>query len=201
MSSIGTHGQVMTPMDSLYASDSLNFSKRVILKPIQWWQHFSYSSEHMNCQFERSCSNFMVEAIQKRGLFRGVVIGTDRVLRCNPAARRYHAQTPNARIQYDGRLVEPVDWVSQENPAKSPALAVSLSIMPGLGRAYAGHSYDGFLSFIFVAAFGNNAYQHSLAGNKNRMAINVSLMSLFWAADLYGAYRTAKTSAPNHQHP
>ncbi len=194
-------GQAMTPMDSLYAGDSLSFGLQLVLKPVQWWQHFSYSSSALNCQFESSCSNFMVEAIQNKGIIKGTVIGTDRILRCNPAARHYHMQLPNAKLYYDGRLVDPVNWEKEAAPGKSPALAVTLSLIPGLGRTYAGHPVDGLLSLLFVGGFAFNAYNQNEAGNPIRASINLGLMTLFWSADFYGAYRTAKMVPPHSSRP
>ncbi len=187
-----------TPMDSLYSSDSLGLGLRLVLKPIQWWQHLSYAHPTMNCQFEHSCSNFMVDAILEKGLIRGTVIGTDRIVRCNPAARFYHLQVPGSQIQYDGRLVEPLDWTPPQKPAKSPALAVILSIVPGLGRSYAGHPVDGFFSLVLVGSFAYSTYSHNQEGNSISAGINASFMTLFWLADIYGAYRTANLAAPPH---
>lgn len=181
----------MTPLDSLYFGDSLALGSRIILKPIQWWQHFSYAQSAMNCQFEKSCSNYMVAAIQEKGVLKGTVIGTDRIVRCNPAARHYHLELPDSRIQYDGRLVEPLKWKAQSIPGKSPAFAAGLSIVPGLGRAYAGHAYDGFFSFLLVGTFAFNTYNHHNAENPIRTGINAGFMTLFWLADIYGAYRSA----------
>ncbi len=186
----------MTPLDSVYAQDSLGIGMRIMLKPIQWWQHFSYGQSSMNCQFEKSCSNFMAQAIQEKGVVRGAVIGTDRLVRCNPAAKHYHLQLSQPIIQYDGRLVEPLDWEPEPAPGKSPLLAVSLSIVPGLGRSYAGHSVDGLFSFMMVAGFAMNTYNNHQAGNSILTGISASLTTLFWVADIYGAYRTARTVPP-----
>ena len=155
----------------------------------------------MNCQFEKSCSNYMVESIQRNGLIGGSIVGTDRIVRCNPAARTYHIHQPGAEIQYDGRLVDPVQWHSIPGHQKSPVLAVSLSVVPGLGRAYAGHPYDGIFSFLLVGGFAFNTWNQDRAGNNIRAAINGGLMLLFWSADIYGAYRTAHLSAPQVQNP
>lgn len=201
LSALTGFGQIMTPLDTLYASDSLGLGKRIILKPIQWWQHFSYNEPSMNCQFERSCSNFMVQAIQERGLIEGSIIGTDRIVRCNPAARHYQLQLPHGQIQYDGRLVDPLDWTRESNPQKNPLLAVTLSIVPGLGRAYTGHTVDGFLSLFMVSAFAYNTYTQNEAGNSVRAGINASLMTLFWMADIYGAFRSASMSPPAGNSP
>jgi uncharacterized protein len=191
----------MAPLDSLYGQDTLNFAQRTLLKPIQAWQHFSYESSALNCQFEKSCSNFMVEAILEKGFLLGSVVGTDRIVRCNPSARHYHLQLPNSKIQYDGRLVDPLKFAREPTPGKNPLLATSLSIIPGLGRAYAGHPVDGLFSFILVSGFAFNTYQHIQTENPIRIGINASMMTLFWLADFYGAYRTAKMFPPGKTKP
>ncbi|MEA3286597.1 MAG: membrane protein insertion efficiency factor YidD [Candidatus Marinimicrobia bacterium] len=199
--SLTVSGQELTPLDSLYAGDSLGLGMQIILKPIQWWQHFSYSQPALNCQFESSCSNFMVEALQQKGLISGLIVGTDRIVRCNPAARHYHLQQPHSQINYDGRLLDPVDWTAVEKPGKSPGLAVALSIVPGLGRTYAGHPMDGFFSLLLVGGFAFNTYNQSLAENPIRTGLNAGFMTLFWVADIYGAYRTAKMAPSDNSTP
>ena len=39
------------------------------------------------CRFEPTCSEYMVEAIEKKGLLMGVFMGGRRILRCNPFCR------------------------------------------------------------------------------------------------------------------
>ena len=36
------------------------------------------------CRFEPSCSNYMIEAIQVHGAFKGTMLGVWRLLRCHP---------------------------------------------------------------------------------------------------------------------
>lgn len=134
----------------------------------------------------------MVQSIVERGVLQGTIIGTDRIIRCNPAARHYHIQHPQARIQYDGRLIDPLNYVRQPHPRKSPLLATTLSIVPGLGRAYAGHPYDGVFSFLLVTGFAYNTHNHFRAQNTFMTGMNATFMTLFWLADFYGAYRTAQ---------
>ena len=195
------NAQDLTPLDSLYHQDSLTFGQRALLKPIQTWQHFSYGQSALNCQFEKSCSNFRVQAVLEKGVLWGTVIGTDRIVRCNSAARHYHLQSAHSKIQYDGRLVDPLEWSREPAPGKSPLLATSLSIIPGLGRAYAGHPVDGLFSFLLVAGFAYNTYGHIKANNPIRTGINASFLTLFWLADFYGAYRTAKMVPPKFAQP
>jgi len=37
-----------------------------------------------NCRFHPSCSAYMIEAIEKKGAFKGFFLGIWRILRCNP---------------------------------------------------------------------------------------------------------------------
>lgn len=37
-----------------------------------------------NCRFYPSCSSYMIEAIQVHGIFKGLFLGTRRILRCHP---------------------------------------------------------------------------------------------------------------------
>ena len=39
------------------------------------------------CRFRPTCSNYMIEAVEKYGAFRGTLKGIWRILRCNPLAR------------------------------------------------------------------------------------------------------------------
>lgn len=37
-----------------------------------------------SCRFEPSCSEYMIEALTKKGIIRGLFMGVWRLLRCNP---------------------------------------------------------------------------------------------------------------------
>lgn len=41
----------------------------------------------VNCKFYPSCSNYMLQAIQKYGSIKGIYLGTKRLLRCHPFAK------------------------------------------------------------------------------------------------------------------
>ena len=36
------------------------------------------------CRFEPSCSNYMIEALQRHGVFKGLYLGIRRLFRCHP---------------------------------------------------------------------------------------------------------------------
>jgi len=68
------------------------------------------------CNFEPSCSRFAREAIESRGILAGVVIGADRLTRCNTHAWTQHG------LAYvgitNGRLRDPVHVPDKLSPAK-----------------------------------------------------------------------------------
>ncbi len=37
-----------------------------------------------SCRFYPTCSNYCLEAFEKYGLFKGIYLGTKRILKCNP---------------------------------------------------------------------------------------------------------------------
>ncbi|MHB8109648.1 MAG: membrane protein insertion efficiency factor YidD [Syntrophorhabdaceae bacterium] len=38
----------------------------------------------VQCRFHPTCSQYMIEAIEKRGVWRGTLLGVKRILKCNP---------------------------------------------------------------------------------------------------------------------
>jgi putative membrane protein insertion efficiency factor len=41
-----------------------------------------------NCRFAPSCSNYMIEAINKKGLIKGFCLGIYRLCKCNPFSKK-----------------------------------------------------------------------------------------------------------------
>jgi len=52
-----------------------------------------------SCRFEPSCSQYFVEALQKRGVVMGTLLGTWRILRCNPFGRYGYDPVPEPRTR------------------------------------------------------------------------------------------------------
>jgi len=40
------------------------------------------------CRFEPTCSSYMIEAIENKGVLKGIFLGTKRILRCNPFSKK-----------------------------------------------------------------------------------------------------------------
>jgi len=44
----------------------------------------------MHCRFHPTCSDYFIEAVEKKGAVRGAALGLWRLLRCNPLCRGGH---------------------------------------------------------------------------------------------------------------
>lgn len=58
--------------------------RTVAVAPIRAYQRFVSPLFGQRCRYYPSCSQYTVDAIQEYGVVRGVVLGTWRLLRCNP---------------------------------------------------------------------------------------------------------------------
>lgn len=48
-----------------------------------------------NCKFLPTCSQYMIEAIVKFGVFKGIKLGIKRFMRCNPMAKGGYDPVPD----------------------------------------------------------------------------------------------------------
>lgn len=62
--------------------------KDILIKIIKSYQKIP-GNFHSNCRFQPTCSNYMIEAIEVYGSFKGIIIGIKRILRCNPLNKKY----------------------------------------------------------------------------------------------------------------
>ncbi len=58
--------------------------KSVILWLLRAYKRFISPVLPPSCRFEPTCSVYMIEAIEKKGLIRGLILGVRRLLRCHP---------------------------------------------------------------------------------------------------------------------
>lgn len=56
--------------------------KKIFIKLIKLYQKMPLSS-HSMCRYTPTCSNYMIEAIEVYGCFKGIKLGIKRILRCN----------------------------------------------------------------------------------------------------------------------
>lgn len=72
--------------------DKLNPGQKILLKMISLYQktlspdHGAFKHRHPYgyCRFTPTCSEYGYEAIQKKGVIKGVFLALWRILRCNP---------------------------------------------------------------------------------------------------------------------
>ena len=70
---------------------------------IRLYQKFISSQDGPSCGFSPSCSRFGMACIEKYGVFRGVLLTADRLLRCNGSqSRHYH------KDNVTGKYIDPV---------------------------------------------------------------------------------------------
>jgi len=63
----------------------------IVILLVKWYQKIAPRRLRESCRFEPSCSNYMILAMQKYGIMRGLLMGFRRIARC-----RY----PNGGIDY-----------------------------------------------------------------------------------------------------
>ncbi len=61
------------------------YIKKFIFLLIKFYQYFISPIFGTNkCRFQPSCSQYMIDAIEKKGIFKGISLGIVRILKCNP---------------------------------------------------------------------------------------------------------------------
>ena len=62
----------------------MTLCRRIAIFPIAAWHAFISPLFGARCKYEPSCSRYAIQAIQRYGILRGLVLAGWRVLRCNP---------------------------------------------------------------------------------------------------------------------
>ncbi len=57
---------------------------RIIIKVVQAYQLLISPLLGHSCRYEPTCSQYMIEAVRKKGVLWGLCLGVWRVLRCHP---------------------------------------------------------------------------------------------------------------------
>jgi uncharacterized protein len=52
-----------------------------------------------NCRFEPTCSNYMINAVEKFGFFKGCFLGLKRLVRCNPFSKGGYDPVPTYKYK------------------------------------------------------------------------------------------------------
>jgi putative component of membrane protein insertase Oxa1/YidC/SpoIIIJ protein YidD len=172
-------------LDSLINQNEIGIIEQSSFRLIKSWQSISYKNKKLNCQFYPSCSSYCALAIAQYGILSGSIRGVDRFVRCNPAAVGYHLRNPNSEFHIDGRLVDRLKLRKTILSKKTPRSSILLSAIPGLGRAYYDHKFDGFVSFTYVSGFSYLSYNAFKKKNEVMGIFSGVVALLFWSADIF----------------
>lgn len=58
--------------------------KKTIIFAIKLYRTTCSAFLPVQCRYFPTCSQYMIEAIEKRGVWRGMLLGIKRILKCNP---------------------------------------------------------------------------------------------------------------------
>ncbi|EKW99005.1 membrane protein insertion efficiency factor YidD [Ligilactobacillus saerimneri] len=61
--------------------------KQCLILPIRVYQRWISPLFPPTCRYTPTCSNYMLQALQKHGPFKGLLMGIARILRCHPFVR------------------------------------------------------------------------------------------------------------------
>lgn len=66
----------------------------VILGLIRFYQKYISPLKPPTCRFEPTCSTYAYQAVERFGLFKGLLLGFWRILRCNPLSKGGYEPVP-----------------------------------------------------------------------------------------------------------
>ena len=58
--------------------------KKILIFPIRLYKKFISPHLGNHCRYWPTCSNYMIQSIEIHGAVKGLILGTWRILRCNP---------------------------------------------------------------------------------------------------------------------
>lgn len=114
------------PAHSLAENEEPGQSHSLGCAPIRFYQKYISDLRYGHCQFEPSCSQYAIDAIEESGFFKGAALAADRLVRCHRNARLYYSANSN------GRFSDP----AHERTHSGPRLQVPAWLLPPLLSGY-----------------------------------------------------------------
>ncbi len=62
----------------------MNLISWILIVPVKLYQWLLSPLLGKNCRFEPTCSNYMIQALQEWGPFKGLYLGLKRITKCHP---------------------------------------------------------------------------------------------------------------------
>ena len=97
----------------------MNIFSTIALAPIRFYQRFISPYLAPRCRYFPSCSAYMVGAVETHGVIKGFVLGTWRVLRCNPWSLGGVDHVPPKGAWKPPPWIPPDDWAGHDLDKKS----------------------------------------------------------------------------------
>lgn len=98
--------------------------KKILTGPIRFYQKYISPNTPPSCRYHPTCSSYALEAIEKHGMIKGGIMGTARIIRCNPFVKGGVDEVPdhftifrnpeNVDDEYIPEFLMPVDKEAQK---------------------------------------------------------------------------------------
>lgn len=88
-----------------------NVIRSLAIAPIRGYQKYISPAFAPSCRYAPTCSNYAIEAIREHGAIKGIILGTWRILRCNPWSKGGVDHVPPRGRWKPDPWVPPGDWV------------------------------------------------------------------------------------------
>lgn len=85
----------------------MSFARAAATAPLRFYRRFVSPGLPARCRYEPSCSAYAVQAIERYGILRGLVLAAWRVLRCNPWSHGGHDPVEQQRLFARHRVARP----------------------------------------------------------------------------------------------
>ena len=85
----------------------MSLARRAVTAPLRFYRRFVSPGLPARCKYEPSCSGYAVQAIERYGILRGLVLAAWRVLRCNPWSHGGHDPVEQQRLFARRRVARP----------------------------------------------------------------------------------------------
>lgn len=72
------------PNKENFTASLQKIAQAIVLAPVYFYRWCISPLLPASCRYTPTCSQYMVEAVQKHGIFKGVWLGLKRIARCHP---------------------------------------------------------------------------------------------------------------------
>lgn len=92
----------------------MSWLRHLATAPIRFYQKHISPGLPRRCRYYPSCSSYAITAVEVHGLFKGGLLGTWRLLRCNPWSKGGVDHVPEKGSWKAPEWIPPDDWVGYD---------------------------------------------------------------------------------------